>query len=254
VLLVVSGRARPPITIPPHRVPTTRGDLSTEGSHLRTDRSNKSLETQAPRGTLNTERWEEVVEAAAKVFAEKGYRAATLRDIAAELGMLKGSLYYYIESKEDLLYEILKRAHAGGIKRMRADPQYWEGSPSERLTHFIRTYMSRLDEIPPTLVISESDLGELEGERRAEVLRLRRAIFDVPLAAVAEGVRRGDFAGDTDPYVATATLFRILNSTVFWFRAERHLDWERVTDWYVVFILRGIGYQPEAGWLQVPDP
>ena len=77
---------------------------------------------EPPRGTLNEERWQEVVDAAAKVFAEKGYRAATLRDIAAELGMLKGSLYYYIETKEDLLYELLRRVHEAGGQRNDADP------------------------------------------------------------------------------------------------------------------------------------
>ena len=183
-----------------------------------------------------------MVAAATKVFAEKGYRVASLRDVADELGILKGSLYYYIDTKEDLLYEILKRAHADGVERMRTDPQFWQGSPAERVSYFIRAYMARLDEVPPTLIISESDLGELDGERRIEVLRLRRQIFDIPKAAVAEGVRTGDFGAGTDPYVATATIFRILNSTVFWFDHGEPLGWDKVTEWYVEFVLRGLGH------------
>ena len=54
---------------------------------------------------------EEVVAAAAKVFYERGYSAATVQDIADELGILKGSLYHYIKTKEDLLFRIFEEVH-----------------------------------------------------------------------------------------------------------------------------------------------
>src|SRR3954447_26300946 len=55
------------------------------------------------------EKFNKIVDASAKVFREKGYKAATLEDIANEVGMLKGSLYYYIEKKDDLLYAVVER-------------------------------------------------------------------------------------------------------------------------------------------------
>jgi AcrR family transcriptional regulator len=195
-----------------------------------------------PRGTRNEERWDEVLDAAAKVFAEKGYRAATLRDIAGELGMLKGSLYYYIETKEDLLFEILRRYHAGGLERYQREDQLTRDEPpAVRLAGFIRSYMASMRSLPVTLIVSETDLGELQGEGRAEVLRLRRKMFEVPLGMVAAGVENGDFDKFVDPYVATATIFRMLNSTHFWHRPARGPDWEEVTEWYVRFILQGLG-------------
>ena len=57
------------------------------------------------------ERWSELIEVATDVFYAKGYDAASLQDIADRLGMLKGSLYYYIQSKEDLLYDVIKTVH-----------------------------------------------------------------------------------------------------------------------------------------------
>src|SRR4030088_551773 len=54
-------------------------------------------------------RREEVLDAAALVFYQKGYDAATTEDIAGRLDMLKGSLYYYVESKDQLLFEIVRR-------------------------------------------------------------------------------------------------------------------------------------------------
>ena len=52
-------------------------------------------------------KYQEIVKAAAKVFKAKGYHAATVQDIASEVGMLKGSLYYHIQSKEQLLTEVI---------------------------------------------------------------------------------------------------------------------------------------------------
>src|SRR5271155_483625 len=51
---------------------------------------------------------DDIVTAAAKVFRTKGYHAATVRDIADEVGLLKGSLYHHFDSKEELLYLVVK--------------------------------------------------------------------------------------------------------------------------------------------------
>ena len=53
-------------------------------------------------------RWNEIVDAAATLFREKGFVATSLEDIAREVGMYKGSLYHYIKSKEDLLFAVVR--------------------------------------------------------------------------------------------------------------------------------------------------
>jgi TetR/AcrR family transcriptional regulator, cholesterol catabolism regulator len=60
------------------------------------------------------ERWSELLQVATQVFYEKGYDAASLQDIADRLGMLKGGLYYYITSKDDLLYTVISEVHRAG--------------------------------------------------------------------------------------------------------------------------------------------
>src|SRR5690348_10020612 len=101
-----------------------------------------------PRGTLNESRWDEVLSVAAEVFGEKGYRAATLRDIASRLGMLKGSLYYYIDSKEDLLFEILRRSHLRGVEFVAETADIRAAAPAERLAHLIRNWMAGVASLP----------------------------------------------------------------------------------------------------------
>src|ERR1700710_1395396 len=55
---------------------------------------------------------DEVLDAAARVFARRGYADASVQDVADELGILKGSLYHYIRAKEDLLFWLLEAVHA----------------------------------------------------------------------------------------------------------------------------------------------
>jgi len=65
-------------------------------------------------------RRDEVLDAAASVFAEKGFHAATTRDIADRLGLLPGSLYYYVESKEAAFAEVCRRRGEGFNERLAA--------------------------------------------------------------------------------------------------------------------------------------
>jgi AcrR family transcriptional regulator len=193
-----------------------------------------------PRGTLNEARWDEVLSVAAGVFGEKGYRAATLRDIASRLGMLKGSLYYYIDSKEDLLFEILRRAHLQGIEFVVETPAMRAAPPANRLAHLIRNWMAGVEILPPALNISESDLRLLKGERRREIASLRAQIAQVPQDIILAGIADGSFDRSVDPYVATATMMRILNSTHQWYRPDRGTEWADITEWYVQLMLGGL--------------
>jgi TetR/AcrR family transcriptional regulator, cholesterol catabolism regulator len=53
-------------------------------------------------------RQDDIIAAAARVFRDKSYHAATVQDIADEVGILKGSLYHHVQSKEELLYLVVK--------------------------------------------------------------------------------------------------------------------------------------------------
>jgi AcrR family transcriptional regulator len=197
-----------------------------------------------PRGTLNESRWDEVLGVAAEVFGEKGYRAATLRDIASRLGMLKGSLYYYIDSKEDLLFEILRRSHLQGVEFVAESADMYAAAPAERLARLIRNWMVGVASLPPVLNISESDFHLLKGERRREIVSLRAQIAKVPQDIISAGIADGSFDQSVDPYVATATLMRILNTTHQWYRPGRDIEWAEITEWYVQLMLGGLQARP----------
>src|SRR6266576_966289 len=78
------------------------------------------LAPKPPSGAKRRNRKVDVTDAAIDVFWRKGYSAASVQDVADSVGVLKGSLYYYIDSKEDLLYEILHGVHEEALARIEA--------------------------------------------------------------------------------------------------------------------------------------
>src|SRR5271154_2297781 len=93
--------------------------------------------TKTARGQNNKRRQTEVVAAAVKMFYQSGYSDTSVEDIANELGILKGSLYYYIRSKEDLLYEIVRDVNDDVAALLSAAIENTELTPLERLTNYM---------------------------------------------------------------------------------------------------------------------
>jgi AcrR family transcriptional regulator len=170
-----------------------------------------------------------------------------MRDLAARLGMEKGSLYYYIEGKEDLLFEILRRGHLQGLSFVSEGPDAGVATPPERLEALIRRWMDGRLHMPASLDVAEFDLRYLSPDRRAEILSLRRAISQVATDIISAGVAEGYFDQSVDPQVASSTTFRILSSTLTWYRPRGDVSWSDLTDWYVRLVIGGL---KPAG----PDP
>lgn len=80
-----------------------------------------------------SEKKRQIIEAAMKCFAEKGYRSTSIQDIADALGMAKGSLYFYFKSKEDLLVSICKHHFELMFKDFRANMEDSGLPPRDKL-------------------------------------------------------------------------------------------------------------------------
>src|SRR5215470_2839337 len=92
-------------------------------------------------GELSPDREEQVRAAALRLFKEKGYHATSMRDIAAAVGINKGSLYSYIKSKEDLLVPVFEQAQGvllTEIEQINADASL---SPTTRLKRAIHAHV-----------------------------------------------------------------------------------------------------------------
>lgn len=173
-------------------------------------RSRRSEITRKP----SNERWADCLQVAAEIFARKGYAATSLQDIASALDMLKGSLYYYINSKEDLLFEVIREVLTEAEKRMAAlaDTQGPAVVRVERLVHEHVVFL--IDHLTETTVyLHEAD--QLSDERRAE---LPEHAFVTRLEdLIREGQADGTIRTDVDVRVAALSILGSANWVYRWY-------------------------------------
>jgi TetR/AcrR family transcriptional regulator, cholesterol catabolism regulator len=202
--------------------------------------------TGRPKGTLNVARWNEILVAAGEVFHEKGYQAARIEDIASRVGILKGSLYYYIETKEDLLFALSDSAHASGLESIAEDPELAASDAPTRLGAFILRWVDVLEANPPYATVAERDVGRLRGDRYEHVMAKRNQLHGYVRGLIEQGIAEGAFDAGIDPGVATNALFEMYNGTRHWFRLEGRMSTDEIAQWYRAFTLKGLAASPQA--------
>src|ERR1700742_4390413 len=137
----------------------------------------------------------EVLDVAAQLFFERGYADASVQDVAEALGMLKGSLYYYIDTKEDLLFRLLD----GVNDDFEAILEEWAGetalSPLERLSGYVRACVEYNTANLARMSVYYHEMDRLSPERRTLTVARRRP----HMAFVVDMIEQAQRAGDADP-------------------------------------------------------
>lgn len=152
----------------------------------------------------------EVLDAAIELFAEKGYDGASLLDIADAVGLLKGSLYYYARSKEELLLAIVEDVFDEGTSAAEA-VRASSGTPPERLrASLVRAATYMLTHRQQAAVYFR-DAKALSEERRAELAPRRTAWVRSLTDLLCTGQKSGHFRDDVDPRVAVVPLIGAIN-------------------------------------------
>jgi TetR/AcrR family transcriptional regulator, cholesterol catabolism regulator len=182
---------------------------------------------------------DEIVSAAAKVFRTKGYHAATVRDIADEVGILKGSLYHHFESKEALLYLVVKEPIAQMYRTIAAIADA-DLAPTEKLRRAISAHLEAFDRHYPHLFVY---LRERESVKR----RFREMIGFSPKdyercwqQILRDGIKNGEFRGELDVQVTSYGLLGMLNWAYKWYDPQGRLSIGEVAEQFTVLALAGL--------------
>lgn len=189
-------------------------------------------------------REQEIFEAAAEVFDRKGYAAATLADIGDAVGMLKGSLYYYIGSKEDLLYHITRTIHDGTLATLDA-AEAAGPDPIERLRTLLHRHIAAFESHATWIRVFYAEYSHLTGERRTEIQGVRRRYQDYVASLISDGQSNGSFCPDHDPRIIGNMILTTVNGVFLWYRPARDGSLEAIADAYTDFTLAGLRCPPE---------
>lgn len=167
----------------------------------------------------------EILDAAARLFAARGYEHTSMADIADELGATKGRVYHYYRSKADLLIGILTRGSTALIEAVRPIASSPSSAP-QRLAEMSRihalTMMVNNDYQRVAFRSLNDQLFDGRGRRQFgwdQVLALRDEYESLYLSVVAQGARAGDFRTD-DPALTVRALLGSLNWITVWYRPD----------------------------------
>jgi AcrR family transcriptional regulator len=189
--------------------------------------------------TVPDTRKEQIYRAASTLFSERGYRATSVRDIARELDLQGGSLYAHINSKEDVLWEIIARVADSFFAAVRPIAEAELPAP-ERLRAMIHAHVGVVvNELARSAVFFQ-DWRHLTEPRRGEVLALRDGYEGLFRAVIAAGIDRGELAR-RDPRLAAIYVLSALNGIPGWFRADGERTADEIADELADLILDGLG-------------
>ena len=182
-------------------------------------------------------RWNEIIEAAAEAFRTNGYAATSLEDIASAVGMWKGSLYHYIDSKEDLLFAVV-RGPAEEILNQLRELSDTDLPPTEKIRRATRSHVQILNS---NFVYASVYLQEIAGRRKLpEWTAMDREYLNLLESIVREGVDSGEFSAVTNPRVATLALIGSLNWLTHWYRPGGSLHADEIADQFCDLFLGGL--------------
>ncbi len=182
----------------------------------------------------------EVLETAAQVFARRGYAAATIQDVADELGMLKGSIYYYIRSKEDLLFRLLNAVHDDVDEVLKEVVDEPDLDPLERLCEYVRRTATYNLRNVVRISVYYDDLAQLSDERRKEILRRRKVHEDFVVEQVLAAQRAGLIDERRDARLLAYDVFATMIWPYRWFKPRGRLKLEDVVENCVAFVRGGL--------------
>lgn len=202
---------------------------------------------RGPGGKDGVDRKQEVIDAAARIFKEKGYPATSIQDVADAVDILKGSLYYYIDSKEDLLYEVIQEVHDGGLKNLE-DGRNEGGNAKERLERFVFRHMSYNAEHLTKMTVFFHDFRSLSDARRSSIVKERDLYDQFLRSLIAEGQEEGSIRADVDPKIAAFWILGAVNWIYQWYRPDGPMSISDIAQQFADLTVRSLaepGWQPE---------
>ncbi len=195
----------------------------------------------AARGLDKLDRRGELLAIAAGLFAEKGFKNTTVRDIADAAGILSGSLYHHFDSKESMVDEILRSFQDELFGKYDAILASSDDARA-KLEQAVRVSFEAVDRHRHEVAIFQNEADYLGSFDRFDYLAERNAQSrDVWMLLLREGVASGALRQDLD----IDLVYRFIRDTVWvavrWYRPGGELTHEAVADQYLTLLLDGIG-------------
>ena len=199
-----------------------------------------TLPKPIPEETEPESRKQAILDAATEIFHRKGYHATSIQDIAHEVGMLKGSLYYYIDSKHELLLQIITDVHAQAFSELQGVIES-DAPPSERLRQFIVRHAVFVATHRPAMGVFLHEYKSVEGPAKARVMAMRDLYETILSGMIEEGQEDGSFRKEVNPKLTVKLILGMVNWLYHWYAEAGPMSPEEIGQAMADMALRALG-------------
>ena len=192
-------------------------------------------------GAAYVARREEIIQASAHVFRDRGFEATTLRDVAAATDIDRATLYYYVGSKEELLQEIVRHALGQDIKTAKAVRRS-KASTKDKIAALVESMVQSYDANYPHMQVYIEDLGRIarqDSEWATDVIARTREYESIVHSILAKGQRDGTLRDDLPVELSALALFGMINWMHWWYRPNLKWSPEIVAKTFTTIFLDG---------------
>lgn len=180
----------------------------------------------------------EILDAAGQLFSRQGFHATSMRDLARAVNLQGGSLYAHIESKEEVLFELVNRAADGFLSNAEAIPVNL--SPKEQLERLIRGHLEVIVRELDNATVFFHEWKFLNPNLQSKVTARRDAYEGYFRKTIEAGVKAGSFQVE-DVRLATMYVLSALNWTYHWYRPGGRLTLESLARQYRDLVFKALG-------------
>ncbi len=181
-----------------------------------------------------------ILREALALFAQKGYGATTVRDIAANVGMLAGSLYSHFSSKEQMLAELVHLGHVEHSKRLRSAVLASPLGPRNQLVAMVRAIVLFHVEYRTLAIVSNAEVHVLDPELAKPSMDLRDQSVQLLKDILERGLQLKEF--QFHDLTLTMTVIASLGARVAnWYTPDFHLSADEVADQIAGIACRIVG-------------
>lgn len=187
---------------------------------------------------MKEQKRKEICDIAAKLFAEKGFESTTTRDISKAAGMSDAGVYYYFDSKELLLYQILDETLSTGLDLIKKIDQS-DKTPAEKLGEITRLYTQyyAFDINRVKLLVEEQK--SLSSEHRHELDEKQREYLDI-LVKVLEALKDQGEMASLDTSVCAFAFFGMVHWVYRWFKPNGRIRKDQLAEIFNQIFIKGI--------------
>jgi len=186
-----------------------------------------------------TKRYDEILKASAKIFNEKGYQATSMREIADSLNLTIGTLYHYLTSKEEILFEICDRVADHFLEDLQKKLLQRKVSGEDEIRIIVASFLRHIIFYKDWVSVFTKEHRYLSEEKVAIIFRKRDEAQRIIEEVIKEKIDKGEMI-NTNSRIITLSLMGMCSWVPFWHKFEELTDVDEVIDNFVHIFTAGV--------------